>query len=301
MSVQQSVLIPEQRNANPRRGARSARAGDGIRPRAAAFTVWYLRLLAVLNIVAVISLPFREEVHEHNGGEFFTPYLATAGLISAALALFLALVMRRRKRAAWIFNLLFAGPLLALYTAALTQERYRQHVFNWISALLTALFVLALLLGRKEFQAVGDRSNPRLALAVGAGGLLVSATLGTLLVSATNRVTGTPLSDRIAYTLLRGISVGPLADRFDSVVAPAGSTYSSTPWWPPRSCWCSTRASVRRAVSNSSARRTRPGCEPCWPGTGNATRSATSHCAVTRPSSGPRAARRPSRTASAAA
>ncbi|WP_443063721.1 phosphatidylglycerol lysyltransferase domain-containing protein [Streptomyces sp. NBC_00659] len=220
MSVQQSVLIPEQRNANPRRGARSARAGDGIRPRAAAFTVWYLRLLAVLNIVAVISLPFREEVHEHNGGEFFTPYLATAGLISAALALFLALVMRRRKRAAWIFNLLFAGPLLALYTAALTQERYRQHVFNWISALLTALFVLALLLGRKEFQAVGDRSNPRLALAVGAGGLLVSATLGTLLVSATNRVTGTPLSDRIAYTLLRGISVGPLADRFDSVVAP---------------------------------------------------------------------------------
>lgn len=33
-------------------------------------------------------------------------------------------------------------------------------------------------------------------------------------------MTGTPLSDRIAYTLLRGISVGPLADRFDTVVAP---------------------------------------------------------------------------------
>ncbi|WP_406839901.1 phosphatidylglycerol lysyltransferase domain-containing protein [Streptomyces sp. AHU1] len=220
MSAQQSVLIPEQRNANPRRGTRSGRADGGIRPRAAASTVWYLRLLAVLNIVAVISLPFREEVHEHNGGEFFTPYLATAGLISAALALFLALVMRRRKRAAWIFNLLLAGPLLALYTVALTQDRYQRHVFNWISALLTALFVVALLLGRKEFHAVGDRSNPRLALAVGAGGLLVSATLGTLLVSATNRVPGTPLGDRIAYTLLRGISVGPLADRFDTVVAP---------------------------------------------------------------------------------
>ncbi|MEV8034526.1 phosphatidylglycerol lysyltransferase domain-containing protein [Streptomyces sp. NPDC086182] len=220
MSVQQSALIPEQRNASSRRGARAGQAGAGIRPRAAALTVWYLRLLAILNIVAVISLPFREEVHEHNGGEFFTPYLATAGLISAALALFLALVMRRRKRAAWIFNLLLAGPLLALYTVALTQDRYQRHVFNWVSALLTALFVAALLLGRKEFHAVGDRSNPRLALAVGAGGLLVSATLGTLLVSATNRVTGTPLSDRIAYTLLRGISVGPLADRFDTVVAP---------------------------------------------------------------------------------
>ncbi|MFF3412445.1 phosphatidylglycerol lysyltransferase domain-containing protein [Streptomyces sp. NPDC002742] len=220
MSVQQSALIPEQRNASSRRGARAGQAGVGIRPRAAALTVWYLRLLAILNIVAVISLPFREEVHEHNGGEFFTPYLATAGLISAALALFLALVMRRRKRAAWIFNLLLAGPLLALYTVALTQDRYQRHVFNWVSALLTALFVAALLLGRKEFHAVGDRSNPRLALAVGASGLLVSATLGTLLVSATNRVTGTPLSDRIAYTLLRGISVGPLADRFDTVVAP---------------------------------------------------------------------------------
>ncbi|WSP77380.1 phosphatidylglycerol lysyltransferase domain-containing protein [Streptomyces sp. NBC_01236] len=191
-----------------------------MRLRAAAFTVWYLRLLALLNIVAVVSLPFREEVHEHNGGEFFTPYLATVGLISAALALFLALVMRRRKRAAWIFNLLLAGPLFALYVVALTQERYQRHGFNWISALLTGLFVAALLLGRKEFHAVGDRSNPRLALAVGAGGLLVSATLGTLLVSATNRVSGTPLGDRIAYTLLRGISVGPLADRFDSVVAP---------------------------------------------------------------------------------
>lgn len=128
--------------------------------------------------------------------------------------------MRRRKRAAWIFNLLLAGPLFALYVVALTQERYQRHGFNWISALLTGLFVAALLLGRKEFHAVGDRSNPRLALAVGAGGLLVSATLGTLLVSATNRVSGTPLGDRIAYTLLRGVSVGPLADRFDSVVAP---------------------------------------------------------------------------------
>ncbi len=50
--------------------------------------MWYLRLQVLLNIVAVLSLPFREEVHEHNAGEYFTPYLATAGLVSAALALF---------------------------------------------------------------------------------------------------------------------------------------------------------------------------------------------------------------------
>ncbi|WNC03117.1 phosphatidylglycerol lysyltransferase domain-containing protein [Streptomyces sp. CGMCC 4.7035] len=191
-----------------------------MRPRAAAATVWYLRLQALLNIVAVLSLPFREEVHEHNVGEYFTPYLATAGLVSAALALFLAMVMRRRKRAAWIFNMLLAGPLLALYVLALTQDAYRRHAFNWISALLTGLFVAALLLGRKEFRAVGDRSNPRLALIVGACGILVSGGIGTLLVSATNQVPGATLTDKVAYTLLRGVSVGPLADRIDAVHAP---------------------------------------------------------------------------------
>ncbi|MFE3269668.1 phosphatidylglycerol lysyltransferase domain-containing protein [Streptomyces sp. NPDC059215] len=224
MSAQQPALVPGQRNSTSRRTAPADGPADGarprLRPRAAAATVWYLRLLALLNLVAVVSLPFREEVHEHNAGEFFTPYLATAGLVSAALALFLALVMRRRKRAAWIFNMLLAGPLFALYVLALTQAPFRRHAFNWFSTLFTGLFVLALLLGRKEFRAVGDRSNPRLALAVGAGGVLVSGVLGTLLVSATNKVSGAPLSDRIAYTLLRGVSVGPLADRLDSVVAP---------------------------------------------------------------------------------
>ncbi|MEU5596922.1 phosphatidylglycerol lysyltransferase domain-containing protein [Streptomyces sp. NPDC020298] len=194
--------------------------GPRLRARAASATVWYLRVLAALNIVAVLSLPFREEVHEHNAGEYFTPYLATAGLVSAALACFLALVMRRRKRAAWAFNLLLSGALLGLYALALTRDSYREHLFNWLSALLTALFVAALLIGRREFDAIGDRSNPRLALAVGAGGVLVSATLGTLLVGATNKVPGASLQDRIAYTLLRGISVGPLADRVGSVHAP---------------------------------------------------------------------------------
>jgi lysyl-tRNA synthetase class 2 len=182
--------------------------------------VWYLRLLALLNLAAVVSVPFREEVHEHNAGEYFTPYLATAGLISAALALWLAVVMRRRKRAAWVFNLLLAGPLFLLYAFALSQDPYRDHAFNWLSTALTGLFVGALLLGRAEFTAVGDRSNPRLALIVGAVGLLVSGTLGTLLVSATNRVAGASLGDRITYTLLRGVSVGPLADRVDAVHAP---------------------------------------------------------------------------------
>ncbi|MFF9207679.1 MULTISPECIES: phosphatidylglycerol lysyltransferase domain-containing protein [unclassified Streptomyces] len=215
MTAQQQTALPAQR-----RGPRPTGPGRRLRARAATATVWYLRLLALLNLAAVVSVPFREEVHEHNAGEYFTPYLATAGLVSAALALWLAVVMRRRKRAAWVFNLLLAGPLFLLYAFALSQDPYPDHAFNWLSTALTGLFVGALLLGRAEFTAVGDRSNPRLALIVGAVGLLVSGTLGTLLVSATNRVAGASLGDRITYTLLRGVSVGPLADRVDAVHAP---------------------------------------------------------------------------------
>ncbi|KOV70812.1 phosphatidylglycerol lysyltransferase domain-containing protein [Streptomyces sp. MMG1121] len=205
-----------------------------LRAAAASTTVWYLRLIAVVNVLAVVSLPFREEVHEHNTsklftphqahphhvGAFFTPYLATGGLVSATLAIFLMLVMRRRKRAAWVTNMLLAAPLLLVYVLGLTQDRYADHVFNWVSAALTALFVAALLIGRREFNAVGDPSNPKLALAVGAGALLATGGLGTLLVHATNKLPGAGLTDEIFYTYLRGISVGIFADRIDHVHAP---------------------------------------------------------------------------------
>ncbi|MER7840861.1 phosphatidylglycerol lysyltransferase domain-containing protein [Streptomyces sp. NPDC096040] len=230
MPPQLSTLIPARASSDRRAAAAS---GGALRRRAADATVWYLRLIAVLNIVAVMSLPFRQEVDEHNNGritlhrhhahhsgQFFTPYLATAGLVSAALAIFFVLVMRRRKRAAWVVNVLLSTPLFALYVLALTQHEYRAHVFNWVSAALTGLFVAALLISRREFNAVGDPSNPRLALAVGVGGVTVTGVLGTLLVHATNKFPGATLFDEIAYTLLRGISVGPLADHVTAVHAP---------------------------------------------------------------------------------
>ncbi|MEU9391879.1 phosphatidylglycerol lysyltransferase domain-containing protein [Streptomyces sp. NPDC048324] len=232
MASQQSALTsPRQAAAQRPHDTEPSR----LRRRAADATVWYLRLIAVLNIVAVMSLPFRQEVYEHNNGritlhlhrqhahhsgQFFTPYLATAGLISAALAIFFVLVMRRRKRAGWVVNLALSAPLFVLYVLALTQHEYRAHAFNWLSAALTGLFVAALLISRREFNAVGDPSNPKLALGVGVGGLAVTGVLGTLLVHATNTIPGATLADEIGYTLLRGVSVGPLADRVSTVHAP---------------------------------------------------------------------------------
>ncbi|MFD5539619.1 phosphatidylglycerol lysyltransferase domain-containing protein [Streptomyces sp. NPDC127079] len=233
MPPQSSALIPER--ASTARRAPAPEPGGALSRRAADFTVWYLRVIAVLNIAAVLSLPFRQEVDEHNNGritlhlhrqhahhsgQFFTPYLATAGLVSAALAIFFVLVMRRRKRAAWVVNIVLSTPLFALYVLALTQHEYRAHVFNWVSAAVTGLFVAALLVGRREFIAVGDPSNPKTAAAVAAGGVLVTGGLGTLLVHATNKLPGATLPDEIAYTLLRGVSVGPLADHVTAVHAP---------------------------------------------------------------------------------
>ncbi|MFK0109089.1 phosphatidylglycerol lysyltransferase domain-containing protein [Streptomyces sp. NPDC091217] len=233
-------MPPQPSTLNPPRASAARRApgtdrGGALRRRAADATVWYLRVIAVLNIAAVLSLPFREEVDEHNNGritlhlhrqhahhsgQFFTPYLATAGLVSAALAIFFVLVMRRRKRAAWVVNIALSTPLFALYVLALTQHEYRAHVFNWVSAAVTGLFVAALLISRREFNAVGDPSNPKTAVAVAAGGVLVTGGLGTLLVHATNKLPGATLPDEMAYTLLRGVSVGPLADHVTAVHAP---------------------------------------------------------------------------------
>ncbi|MEU9130065.1 phosphatidylglycerol lysyltransferase domain-containing protein [Kitasatospora sp. NPDC048540] len=190
------------------------------RSRAASLTVWYLRLMALLNLVAVLAVPFREQVRTHNEGEYFTPYLVTGGLSTVVLSVFLAVAMRRRKRAAWIFNTALAGLFFLAYLVlmVLPGESFAHHPLNYFSTVITGLFVVALVVGRREFTSKGDRSNPKTAVATFFAGLLVGGGIGSVLVSATNTVPGDDFGDRFLYAVARMVTVTP-SERVAGVIS----------------------------------------------------------------------------------
>jgi lysyl-tRNA synthetase class 2 len=191
--------------------------------RAAGFTVWYLRAVTFINFLSAVWVSLGQDLRQHNTENYFTPYLLTAGFASGAFTLFLAITMRRRKRAAWILNLVLGGLFLLLLAFAMLFPEIRGYAQNWISLVLTAAFVAALLVGRREFYAKGDRANPKLASAVAVGGLLVASLLATLLVTATNRAHDDYRSsflDRWRYGTMRLVSLAADDERFAGITTP---------------------------------------------------------------------------------
>ncbi|WP_328783337.1 phosphatidylglycerol lysyltransferase domain-containing protein [Streptomyces canus] len=200
---------------------RDVRRSTGASRRAAGFAVWYLRVVAFVNFLSAVWVSLGQDVRRHNQEDFFTPYLLTAGFASGVFTAFLAITMRRRKRAAWILNLVLSGAFLALFLFAMAFPEIRRYAQNWISLGLTAAFVAALLVGRREFYAKGDRSNPRLAAAVAVGGLLVSSLLAALLVTVTNKASrSSSFGERWWYGTLRLVSVAADDSRFDGILTP---------------------------------------------------------------------------------
>ncbi|MGW2960250.1 phosphatidylglycerol lysyltransferase domain-containing protein [Streptomyces sp. NPDC001220] len=198
------------------------RAG-GVSRRAAAFAVWYLRAVAFVNFLSAVWVSLGQDVRRHNQEDFFTPYLLTAGFASGVFTAFLAITMRRRKRAAWILNLVLSGLFLALFAFAMVFPEIRRYPQNWISIALTAAFVGALLAGRREFYAKGDRSNPRLAATVAVGGGLLASLLAALLVTVTNQAphaTRSTFVERWHYGTLRLVSVAADPSRFPYIAPP---------------------------------------------------------------------------------
>ncbi|GHE88831.1 membrane protein [Streptomyces spiralis] len=200
------------------------RPGGASARRAAAFAVWYLRAVAFLNFLSAVWVSLGQDVRRHNQQDLFTPYLLTAGFASGVFTAFLAVTMRRRKRAAWILNLGLSGPFLALFAfAQATFPEVRDSVQNWVSLALTAAFVAALLLGRREFYAKGDRANPRLAAAVAVGGALSASLLAALLVTVTNHAADAARStflQRWHYGTLRLVSVAAPEAHFPGIATP---------------------------------------------------------------------------------
>ncbi|MFH8343432.1 phosphatidylglycerol lysyltransferase domain-containing protein [Streptomyces sp. NPDC018045] len=192
--------------------------------RGAAYAVWYLRAVTFINILSAVWVSVGQDIRRHNVDEFFTPYLLTAGFASGVFSLFFAVTMRRRKRAAWILNLVLSGLFLVLFAFAMAAEpETRRHGQNWFSFFVTLLFVVSLVMGRKEFYAKGDRANPRLAAAVALGGLLVTSLLAGLLVTVANTAGDghhSTFLDRWRYGAMRLVSIAPDETRFPGIATP---------------------------------------------------------------------------------
>ncbi|MFF5011640.1 phosphatidylglycerol lysyltransferase domain-containing protein [Streptomyces sp. NPDC001165] len=209
--------IAVEQHAEPER-----RAGGASR-RGAAFAVWYLRAVAFINFLSAVWVTLGQDVRRHNQENYFTPYLLTAGFASGVFTSFLAITMRRRKRAAWILNLVLSGSFLALFAFAMAFPDIRRYAQNWVSLGLTAAFVGALLVGRREFYAKGDRSNPRLAATVAVGGGLAASLLAGLLITVTNTAPDAARStfpERWHYGTLRLVSVAAEESRFPGIEPP---------------------------------------------------------------------------------
>ncbi|WP_329564551.1 phosphatidylglycerol lysyltransferase domain-containing protein [Kitasatospora sp. NBC_01266] len=177
------------------------------RRRCAVFAEWYLRIAALLNLLAGLIAPFRDRVQRANTGDFFTPVLVTAGFTAALFAALLAVMLRRRKRAAWIVATAVVALYALLFGLALgLLPEDRAHPFNWVSAVLTVLLLAALLASRPAFHARGARGNLPLGLSVLLiGGVLVTS-LGALLVRlGTEPQAG--WGDSFGYALVRLFTV----------------------------------------------------------------------------------------------
>ncbi|MFJ9828532.1 phosphatidylglycerol lysyltransferase domain-containing protein [Streptomyces sp. NPDC101160] len=189
--------------------------------RSAAFAVWYLRAVTFVNFLSAVWVSFGNDLRRHNEDNYFTPYMLTAGFASGVFTLFLAITMRRRKRAAWILNFVLSGLFLLLFAVVMIFPEIRQHAQNWVSLALTAAFFGSLLLGRREFYAKGDRSNPIAAAVVAVGGLLVTSLLATLLVTVTNTASGhSTFLERWKYGVLRLITLASDDKAFATINTP---------------------------------------------------------------------------------
>ncbi|GAA2745399.1 phosphatidylglycerol lysyltransferase domain-containing protein [Kitasatospora cinereorecta] len=182
------------------------------RQRCAAGAVWYLKVATALNVLGALIEPFRDQVKRANQGQFFTPVLLTSGFTAGLLAGLLAVMLRRRKRAAWLITTAVVAGYSAVFVLAMFSADYRTHPFNWISATLTVGLLAALLLGRDAFRVRGERGNVVTALAVLLLGGTLVVVIGAAVVRLTYPETPPAWGDAMVYVLLRLFTLSGLFD-----------------------------------------------------------------------------------------
>jgi lysyl-tRNA synthetase class 2 len=194
MSVAVKVVPQADAGAGTRPGGQQPRRpdrGTALRRRCAEVPIWYLRVIGLLDLLTAVSFTVREQVEHRMSSEFYTPFMLFAGFSSGAAVLFMAMMLRRRKRVAWLVVMLLSGGYALLSVGWMTLHAYRQHPFNWISTAITLLVLVPTAIGRREYYAKGDRTNPQMALATLGVGALLSVFVGTTLVTAAGPASAT--------------------------------------------------------------------------------------------------------------
>jgi lysyl-tRNA synthetase class 2 len=188
------------------------------RQRCGGYAEWYLRIAAALNLFTGLITPFRDRVHRVNSGDYFTPVLVTAGFTAALFTALLAVMLRRRKRAAWIVATAVVALYAALFAVALVVlPQDRMHPFNWVSAILTASVLAALLLSRRLYQVRGARGNVLLGLGSAVvGGALVLG-LGTVLIRTSGAPPAPDWDDSVRYAAIRLFTTSGFGELVPSV------------------------------------------------------------------------------------
>jgi lysyl-tRNA synthetase class 2 len=162
---------------------------------------WYLRVSGILSVLAWVSSGLIEwmfSVWVLRSINYFGWY---PSLPYGLLLILVSVGVRRRKKAAWRISVVLFLLFFAVWALA--------GLSDWggsgelVTAAAFGLVVMALVAARKEFSALPDRANRRLALLVFSGLLVVGGVIGTSLVFLTDRDPRGPAWTHLVYAGLQ--------------------------------------------------------------------------------------------------
>ncbi|NUR57566.1 MAG: DUF2156 domain-containing protein [Catenulispora sp.] len=188
---------------------------ERFRTRIPSVLVWYCRIVALMSILSALSPRTNERIDRLPDYILFSLgfLLGVPSLGFGVLMLMLAAAVRRRKRVAWwllMFLGVFVGPLgwlaVTYLFADLTWSDLQPLPPLIVSFLIQALFVALVVWARREFYAVFDAANVRLALIVLGLAAALSTLIGVTLVAWNDANPDTDLGDQALYTLKAGMA-----------------------------------------------------------------------------------------------